>query len=83
MDWIAGTLELIGMWKVGSKNRVGFLFNIACCICWISYVIRSGNAYGILMLAVPATFVNIRNFIAWRPTDTHTYRSINLKDTLL
>ena len=65
MDWIAGTLELIGLWKVGDKNRKGFLFNITCCICWISYVLMTGHAKGILIVVIPATFINIRNFIKW------------------
>jgi len=69
MDWVAGILELIGLWKVGNKNRKGFLFNIACGLCWVSYVLTSGTTYGLLVIVIPALFINIRNFIKWKPEE--------------
>ena len=64
VDWIAGILELSGGWFVGSKNRYGFIFNLIGCICWV-YVAYDTKVYGLLVVVVPAIFVNIRNFIKW------------------
>jgi len=68
LDLIAGSLELIGLWKIGNKNRKGFLFNIICNICWIIYVFTSKSTYGLLIVVMPALIINIRNFIKWKPT---------------
>jgi hypothetical protein len=65
LDWIAGTLELIGLWKIGNKSKYGFIFNIICGLCWILYVIFSKTAYGLLIIVIPALFINTRNFIKW------------------
>ena len=65
MDIIAGILELIGLWKIGDKNKFGFIFNVICCCCWISYVFISKSAYGLLIIVVPALILNVRNFILW------------------
>ena len=69
LDWIAGILELIGLWKVGDKNWKGFIFNICCGICWILYVFISGNTYGLLVVVIPAILINIRNLIKWKKGD--------------
>ena len=65
MDWIAGILELTGLWIVGNKNRIGFLLNICCGICWIIYVFTTKSTYGLLVVVVPALTINTRNFIKW------------------
>ncbi len=69
LDWIAGTVELWGKWVVGDKNKWGFIINIACCVLWIIYVFVEKVSYGILIVIIPAIFVNIRNFIRWSNDD--------------
>lgn len=69
MDWIAGLLELLGLWKIGNKNKIGFYFNILCGLCWISYVIISKSTYGLLLVVIPAIVINIRNIIKWRRSE--------------
>ena len=71
MDWVAGILELTGLWKIGSKDRRGFLFNIACGLCWITYVFTAKSTYGLLVVVVPAIIINIRNFIKWKPVEVN------------
>jgi len=66
LDYIAGSLELIGLWKVGNKNRWGFAYNLLCNLCWIAFVLKSSVAYGILLVVIPAMIVNIRNFLRWK-----------------
>ena len=65
MDFIAGLLELTGLWIVGNKNRVGFIINILCGFTWITYVVVNKTTYGLLIVVVPALFINSRNFIKW------------------
>jgi len=69
LDYVAGVLELVGLWKVGDKNRIGFIFNIICGLCWILYVFTSKSTYGLLIVVVPAMLINVRNFIKWKPKD--------------
>ena len=65
MDWIAGLLELTGLYIVGNKNRWGFIINILCGLSWIIYVTISGHTYGLLIVVCPALIINTRNFIKW------------------
>ena len=83
LDWIAGFLELIGLWTVGSKNRKGFLLYIAGDICWIAFVIATRSAYGLLVIVLPALVINTRNFILWKPGSKHEYDRLTQKDTII
>ncbi len=65
LDWLASLLELLGIWVVGNKDRRGFLVFICCGLCWITYVLVSGSTYGLLLVVVPALFLNLGNFIKW------------------
>jgi len=65
MDWLAGILELSGDWTVGNKKRLGFLIKILCNITWI-YVAITTKVYGLLIVVVPAIFVNLRNYVKWQ-----------------
>lgn len=69
LDWIAGIVELWGKWVVGDKNKWGFVINFACCVLWIIYVFKEKTAYGILVVIIPAMFINVRNFIQWSKDD--------------
>ena len=83
MDWIAGILELLGSWIVGNRNRKGFLLNMVCCVCWISYVVITNSAHGLLVVVVPSLFINVRNYMLWRPNATYgTLIPPTLKDVL-
>ena len=66
LDWVAGLFELIGLWKVGEKKKFGFLLNITCNVLWIAYVLSTKSTYGLLLVVVPALFINVRNYIKWR-----------------
>ena len=66
MDWVAGILELTGKWIVGQKDCRGWLVSMLSGVCWIMYVFISKSSYGLLIIAVPAIFVNLWNFHKWR-----------------
>lgn len=65
LDWLAGGSELLGSWLVGSKRKVGFLINMCCCLTWV-FVAINREVYGLLLVVVPAFFINIRNYRRWR-----------------
>ena len=64
MDYLAGLLELIAKWTVGNKNKWGFIIHLASGLTW-SYVALTTKVYGLLVVAVPLSVINIRNFIKW------------------
>ena len=64
MDIIAGILELTGSWLIGNKKRIGFIINIIACSMWV-YVAFISHVYGLLIVVIPAIFINIRNFKKW------------------
>ena len=48
LSWIAGSLELVGLWKVGNKSKLGFVFNGLCCILWVAHVLSTWEAPGLV-----------------------------------
>ena len=65
LDWLAGGSELIGSWLVGSKRRLGFILNACCCVTW-AFVAVNREIYGLLLVVIPAAFINIRNYRRWQ-----------------
>ena len=64
MDYVAGILELIGIYLVGNKSRLGFILNALGCATWVGIAINR-EIYGLLIVVVPAFFLNIRNYFKW------------------
>ena len=62
---IAGAFELGAIYLAGSKNKLGFISGLLCNILWITYVLSTGAAYGLLLVCVPALFLNVRGYIRW------------------
>ncbi len=74
MDFLAGGLELLGGWLVGNKSRSGFCFNFVACSIWIWIGLGpplTRPLYGILLVVVPALFINIRNYRKWSRESRH------------
>ena len=66
LDILAGTIELYGKWITGNKNKWGWMLQVLCSILWISYALINKHTYGLLIICIPALFVNARNFTKWR-----------------
>ena len=64
MDILAGILELIGIWKVGDKKKIAFVFYTLANVIWI-YVAFHSHVYGLLLVVVPAIFMNVINWTKW------------------
>jgi len=70
MDWIAGILDLLGIWKVGSKKKIGFLIFILSEVLW-TYIAFKYELYGLLLVVWPAFFINLRNYRKWKREECH------------
>jgi len=66
LSWIAGLTELLSMWLLGSKNRLGFIVSLICEVMWVGVVIQTPEVNGILVVVIPGMFLNVRGFIKWR-----------------
>ncbi len=77
MDWVAGFMELLGGWLIGSKKKAGFVSNFIGCIIWV-YVSVTTEIYGLLLVVVPGLFVNMRNYAKWLKEDSRTLK-LNVK----
>ena len=66
LDFIAGITELLGLWVVGNKKSYGFIINLVCNILWIIFVLANKTTYGLLLVVIPAIFINVRNYLHWR-----------------
>lgn len=64
-SWIASAMELLGVWKVGSKKKIGFILNMIGNLIWIAVAIFNLPAQGLLLVVIPAFFINLRNYIKW------------------
>ncbi len=64
LDYVAGIFDISGVWVIGNKNKYGFLLTMLGNILWVAVAFKTG-VFGLLIVVVPAIFVNIRNFIKW------------------
>jgi nicotinamide riboside transporter PnuC len=64
LDIVAGIFELIGLYFVGHKNPICFIFFIIGSLLWV-YVGISKKIYGLLLICVPAILLNINNVTMW------------------
>lgn len=66
ISWFAGACELSGLWIIGFKNKWGFILNMLGGLCWIAVAVFGLPATGLLLVVVPALFINTHNFLKWR-----------------
>jgi nicotinamide riboside transporter PnuC len=66
ISWVASALELWGVWAIGSKNKWGFILNMLGSLLWVAVAVFGLPATGLLLVVVPAVFINIRNFLKWK-----------------
>jgi nicotinamide riboside transporter PnuC len=64
MDFIAGFFELFGLICIGQKSKFGFISNFIGSVVWV-YIALTLPLYGLLLVVVPALFINSYNFYLW------------------
>ena len=62
---LKATLRLITKEAVGNKKKIGFLVNATGNATWISYVLYKWHTFGLLLVVIPAFFINVRNYTRW------------------
>ena len=65
MDWLARTLELIGVLMIGNLCRHGFLVCIICNFAWIYVAMKSG-VHGLILVSAVMGVCNTRNYFLWK-----------------
>ena len=66
MDFLIALFELVASWIVGNKNKIGFILLAISNIGWVVYVFINHHTFGLLLVVVPAFFINIRNWLRWK-----------------
>jgi len=66
LSFIPAVFELFGLFLIGNKLKVGFLFNIAGGILWILYALYTKSAYGLILVCSIATILNIKGYDKWK-----------------
>jgi hypothetical protein len=69
MEWlgfIAAVFELIAIFLLGKKIRIGWLIAIGGSISWIVYSLLTCSAFGLLVVCSFAFFLNIKGFLNWK-----------------
>ena len=64
MDWFASSCELIAKWLVGNKNKWNFALQLLSCFAW-AFVAINSEVYGLFLVIIPASVMNVVNFIKW------------------
>ena len=62
---IAGALELVGLWLIGSKKRTGFVLAMIGNIFWIIFSAITHSALGLIMVCSAAFILNLRAYNNW------------------
>ncbi|KKK92678.1 hypothetical protein LCGC14_2700540 [marine sediment metagenome] len=68
MQYLAGFIELLAKIVVGRKCRWGFVIHLIGSLLW-TIVALTAPMYGLLIITIPATFVNIYNYFRWKKED--------------
>ena len=63
---VAGLLELIAIYLIGIKNKIGFMVGILGNILWIYFVLSTKGSFGLLIVSPAAFALNIKGYIKWR-----------------
>ena len=64
LSWLAGGFDLAGCWLVGDKRKIGFALNFIGNLGWV-YLAITTKLYGLLLVVVPALWLNVRNYRKW------------------
>jgi len=64
-DWLALIIGVVGIWKLGSKKRSGFLFYMAAAASGFVFAILADSVAYIIVNTI--TFVlQLRGYLKWR-----------------
>ena len=66
LDWLAMILSLIAIYRLGKKNKYGFIYFALANLIWISLGFGPIGSFGIGIGNSAFLMMNIRGFITWK-----------------
>lgn len=67
---IAAIFELLGIYLLGKKQKVGFILGTISCVLWIVYVAITHHTLGLLLICGFAIVLNYRGYHHWKKVDS-------------
>ncbi len=67
-DWLAVLIGVIGMWKLGSKKRSGFIFYMIAAMAGFVFALLA-HTIAYMIVNVITFFLQLRGFLKWRKDD--------------
>ncbi len=67
-DWIATVLTMVGLWKVGNRNRYGFVIMVMANFFWLIFSILAQSPATSLANIIVG-IMNMRGFLKWQKED--------------
>jgi len=63
---LGGIFELLQLFFLARKNKIGFIFGIFGNIFWLTYASISLSAYGVFLICTVALFLNFNGYRMWK-----------------
>ncbi|MFH1089760.1 MAG: hypothetical protein V1716_05055 [Candidatus Uhrbacteria bacterium] len=64
-DWLALMIGVVGIWKLGSKKRSGFLFYIAAAASGFIFAVLA-NSVAYMVVNIITIVLQLRGYLKWR-----------------
>jgi hypothetical protein len=68
MGWFGNAFILFGVYLIGNKNKLGFVFAGVGEVIWSGYAIHKSN-FDLASLSFVFIVMNIYNYLKWRKND--------------
>lgn len=65
LDWLSMLLGFYGMWLLGKKRKVGFVFTVLGMVSALSVALLA-QQYGFIFANIIMMILSARNYIMWR-----------------
>jgi len=67
-DWLALIIGVVGIWKLGSKKRSGFIFYMLAAVCGFVFSVLA-NSVAYMVVNVITFSLQLRGYLKWRKDD--------------
>lgn len=64
LRWLGNGLIIVGLWRIGEKDRRAFLFSIAGETCWTLAAAHDGD-WALVFICTVFNIMAFRNFLKW------------------
>lgn len=71
MDWLGNVLIVIGLWRIGDKDRNAFIYSILGEACWIIFSFQHA-LYSLALICGVFLIMATRNWLKWRREENGT-----------